>query len=81
MCREGTDFHKKSQEMVDWLVTEMADVASDPNNVWKVSINHHPAYDMHNSDLPAIVEEFHPLFKEHEYDVFINGHSHMMAYA
>jgi hypothetical protein len=61
-------------EELDWIDRDLSAAASRP---WKIAVYHHPSYNEggHGSSfgLPRLV----PLFKKHQLDLTLTGHSHL----
>jgi hypothetical protein len=53
----------------------------DDKIIWKASVMHHPLFGLHYTDFTAIIEDFLPLLKKYNFDVFFNGHEHNQSYA
>jgi hypothetical protein len=66
---------------MSWINSTLADQSADPNIIWKSSYCHHPLYGEHYHDNTGLINMFLPLLEEHKYDVYFNGHEHMMNYA
>ena len=64
-----------------WLDKTLEAQSLDQDIIWKATSQHYPLFGMHYTDTESIVTQLMPLLKEHEYDVYFNGHEHMMNYA
>jgi hypothetical protein len=67
--------------MMEWLNVTLAEQSADPSIVWKASTQHYPLFGMHYDDTEDIITTLMPLLKEHNFDVYFNGHEHQMNYA
>jgi len=80
-CEKGSPTHLKGSKMMDWINETLTDQSADPNIIWKTTFMHHPMYGEHYHDNGGIINKFLPLIEQHNYDVYFNGHEHMMNYA
>jgi len=80
-CEGKGAYVKPSMDMMSWLDKTLKDQSADPDIIWKASSQHYPLFGMHYTDTEMIVTHLMPLLKEHGYDVYFNGHEHMMNYA
>jgi hypothetical protein len=42
---------------------------------------HHPIFGLYYTDFTAIIEDFLPILKKYNFDIFFNGHEHNQSYA
>ena len=55
----------------------------NPNIIWKVAVQHYPMWSLSypESDFISIVNFFLPILMNHKFDLYLNGHEHLLAYA
>lgn len=54
---------------------------SDPDIVWKVTVQHHHILGLYYDDTKHILNDFLPLLLKHNFDFYFNGHEHLSAYS
>lgn len=80
-CEGDQSQVKKGNQMMQWLTKTMNRVGADKKVIWKASSMHHPMFGLHYLDYEAIINDFLPRMEANGYDVFLNGHEHLMNYA
>lgn len=80
-CDGHGPYEEEGRKMMVWLNSTLNEQSADPSIVWKASTQHYPLFGMHYDDTEDIITTLMPLLKEHEYDVYFNGHEHQMNYA
>ena len=59
----------------------MNDWDLDSSIVWKASVQHHPLFGKWYQDYNHLVTDYMPLFLDHKFDFYFNGHEHTLEYA
>jgi len=49
--------------------------------IWKATALHHPMWGKWYPDFTNIVANYLPMLLDHKFDVYLNGHEHVIAYA
>ena len=65
--------------MMNWIQQTLDKQSQDPNIIWKTSYDHHPLFGVDADDYREIIKDFLPGIQAHNYDIFFNGHEHMMT--
>jgi len=57
--------------------------AHDKKVLWKAAVIHHPLWGNFYPDIDFanLVANFLPLLKDHKFDLYFNGHEHIMSYS
>jgi len=42
---------------------------------------HHPMFGLHYDDYGSIIKDFLPIIDKYDFDVYFNGHEHLLNYA
>jgi 3',5'-cyclic AMP phosphodiesterase CpdA len=80
-CDQSGHYEEPSRNQMAWIKKTLLKQSEDPKIIWKTSYDHHPMYNMHYDDYPAIIEDFLPLLRKHKYDIYFGGHEHMLNHA
>lgn len=80
-CEGDETYEKLGNKMLKEMRKAMKKQDKDDKLIWKGSVMHHMMFGLHYTDYGAIIDEFLPLMKKHNYDLFFNGHEHQMNYA
>ena len=80
-CSDGAEFEIEGNKMMAWIKQELDAQSTRTDLVWKASAMHHPMFGAHFGDYKNIHEDFLPLIRQANFDVFFNGHEHLMNYA
>ena len=68
-----TNHNADWQNQLAWLKAELARSTAP----WKIVYGHHPIYSAgHYGDNPEMIKLLTPLFKQHQVQLYINGHEH-----
>ena len=54
---------------------------NDEKIIWKATALHHPMWAKWYPDFANIVSNYLPLLQEHKFDLYLNGHEHVISYA
>jgi len=65
----------------DWINETMHRWEDDPSIVWKATTLHHPMWGKWYPDFANIVSNYLPLLQEFNFDLYFNGHEHVISYA
>lgn len=49
--------------------------------VWKATVLHHPIWGKAYPDFANIALNFLPILLDHKFDLYLNGHEHVISYA
>lgn len=72
---------KQGNEQFEWINATMQEWKNDEKIVWKATALHHPMWAKWYPDFANIVSNYLPLLQEHEFDLYLNGHEHVISYA
>jgi len=66
-----------------WIAQTLKEWETDTNIIWKASVQHYPLWTLWyaQSDFTKISQNFLPLLIEYKFDLYLNGHEHLLAYA
>ena len=59
----------------------LARQANDSSLVWKATTLHHPTLGLFYPDSAQLANTFLGKLKDHKYDVYFNGHEHLLNHA
>lgn len=79
-CEGDQSFVKEGNEMMAWIKDTLKAQKEDDKVIWKASNMHHPMFALHYLDYSAIITDFLPLIQDAGYDIFFNGHEHLLNY-
>ena len=72
---------QKGNDMYTWINDTLKEWAEDEKMLWKASVLHHPMWGKWYPDFANIVLNFLPMLQDHKFDVYLNGHEHVISYA
>lgn len=55
--------------------------SNDDSIIWKATALHHPMWGKWYPDFANIVLNYLPLLQEFKFDLYLNGHEHVISYA
>ena len=67
--------------MYKWINETMLRWEEDEKMLWKATVLHHPMWGKWYPDFSNIVLNFLPMLQDHKFDVYLNGHEHVISYA
>ena len=67
--------------MYTWINQTMLEWDQDEKMLWKATVLHHPIWGKWYPDFANIVLNYLPMLQEHDFDVYLNGHEHVISYA
>lgn len=76
---EQKNYQTATIEMMKWIAETLKKQSEDPDIIWKTSYDHHPLFGVDAVDSTEIFADFFPEIKKHGYDIYFNGHEHMMT--
>ena len=68
-------------EQYNWINETMLKWDKDDKMIWKATVLHHPMWGKWYPDFSPIVLNYLPMLQEHKFDLYLNGHEHVIAYA
>ena len=71
----------KGNEMYEWINKTLIEWDKDEDLLWKTTVLHHPMFGKWYPDFANIVLNFLPMLQEHKFDLYLNGHEHVISYA
>lgn len=71
----------KGNEMYKWINETMLEWDKDEDMLWKATVLHHPMWGKWYPDFANIVLNFLPMLQDHKFDIYLNGHEHVISYA
>ena len=77
----GKSYKRESAQMMKWIDETMKEWDKDPKVIWRASVQHHPIYGKMYKDIQHIIDNYLPLLVEHKFDLYLNGHEHILEYA
>lgn len=72
---------QKGNDQYEWLNKTMNEWAKDDSIVWKATVLHHPMWGKWYPDFQNIVSNYLPLLQEFKFDLYLNGHEHVVSFA
>lgn len=72
---------KAGNEQYEWINQTMYKWSQDDSIVWKATALHHPMWGKWYPDFQNIVSNYLPLLQEYKFDLYLNGHEHVISYA
>jgi hypothetical protein len=72
---------KQGNEQFQWINETMVAWSNDESIVWKATALHHPMWGKWYPDFANIVLNYLPLLQEFKFDLYLNGHEHVISYA
>jgi hypothetical protein len=66
--------------MMSWIKDVMKEWDKDPKIIWRATVQHHPIYAKMYYDIQHIIDNYLPLLVEHKFDLYLNGHEHILEY-
>ena len=67
--------------MYQWINDTMREWDADEKMLWRATVLHHPMWGKWYPDFPHIVLNYLPMLQEHKFDLYLNGHEHVISYA
>lgn len=67
--------------MYKWINETMLKWDEDEKMLWKGTVLHHPMWGKWYPDFANIVLNYLPMLQDHKFDVYLNGHEHVISYA
>ena len=64
-----------------WINETMKKWAKDEKMIWKATVLHHPMWGKWYPDFSPIVDNYLPMLQEYKFDLYLNGHEHVMSHA
>jgi len=66
----------------DWILMTLEEWDANPNIIWRAAIQHYPMFPLSYSpsNFISIVNYFLPILMTHKFDLYLNGHEHLLAY-
>ena len=68
-------------EQYKWINETMIKWEEDEDMLWKAAVAHHPMWGKWYPDFANIVLNFLPMMQDHKFDLYLNGHEHVISYA
>ena len=79
-CDFAPEYVQKGNEQMEWIKKTAAANKVNEKIVWRASNMHHPLFGLHYNDYQSIIDDFLPVALENDFDVYFNGHEHLMNY-
>lgn len=68
-------------DQFDWINATIQVWNNDEAIIWKATALHHPMWGKWYPDFANIVSNYLPLLQEYKFDLYLNGHEHVISYA
>ena len=72
---------RAGNKQYEWINQTMQEWDKDESIVWRATALHHPMWGKWYPDFANIVSNYLPLLQEFNFDVYLNGHEHVLSYA
>jgi hypothetical protein len=78
---ENDEARKWGNRQYVWINEVVKRWDNDPDIVWKATVLHHPMWGKWYPDYAPLVLNYLPILQEHKFDLYLNGHEHVISYA
>mmetsp|Transcript_11171 Transcript_11171/g.18773 ORF Transcript_11171/g.18773 Transcript_11171/m.18773 type:complete len:385 (-) Transcript_11171:28-1182(-) len=79
-CDFAAEYVQRGNEQMAWIKKTVAANRNDEKIVWRASNMHHPLFGLHYNDYQSLINDFLPVALQNDFDVYFNGHEHLMNY-
>jgi hypothetical protein len=85
----GQKTYCKNEEWVEWgntqyewILQTLKEWEENEHIIWKVTVTHYPIVPLHYQqfELDALQSNYLKILQEHEFDLYLCGHEHVLGY-
>ena len=80
VCNNST-VQELGNAQFQWINDTMNKWEADEDMLWKATVLHHPMWGKWYPDFANIVLNYLPMLQDHKFDLYLNGHEHVISYA